>query len=325
MSILDQLSIDCKNEVDRIAIALRTTLRTSHRQGAVLGISGGVDSSVCLALAARAVGPARVLGLIMPDRESAFHSAVLAQTVAAGFGVRTDTIDITETLCSLGAYSARDAAIRSAFPDYADGWAAKVVMPSLERGPRMSYFELVVSDGRGRARQKRLSAEQYLAILAATNYKQRVRKMIEYYHADRLNYGVIGTPNRLEFDLGFFVKQGDGVADIKPIAHLYKTQVYQLAEYLGVPQEVRSRQPTTDTYSMPQSQEEFFFSLPYSQMDACLFAKDHGMTAAEVAKSIQLEPTHIDRVFADIDQKRRATKHLHATAVVIDQCRGASV
>ena len=160
----------------------------------------------------------------------------------------------------------------------------------------------------------RLTPAAYLQIVAATNYKQRVRKMIEYYHADRLNYAVAGTPNRLEYDQGFFVKQGDGAADVKPIAHLYKTQVYQLAAHLGVPEEIRRRPPTTDTFSMPQTQEEFYFALPYDRMDLCLYALNHGIAAAEVAPLVELTPEQVERVFKDIDAKRRATRYLHAAS-----------
>src|SRR5947207_2718078 len=124
-------------------------------------------------------------------------------------------------------------------------------------------YSIVIMAPDGTETKHRLTPESYLGIVAATNFKQRVRKMLEYYHADRLNYVVSGTPNRLEYDQGFFVKLGDGTADVKPIAHLYKSQVYQLAEYLGIPEGVRSRPPTTDTYSLPQGQDEFYFSLPY--------------------------------------------------------------
>ena len=148
-------------------------------------------------------------------------------------------------------------------------------------------------------------------IVAATNFKQRVRKMLEYYHADRLNYAVTGTPNRLEYDQGFFVKLGDGSADAKPIAHLYKTQVYAMAEHLGVPEEIRLRPPTTDTYSLPQSQEEFYFSLPYSTMDLCLFGKNAGTPVEDVAAATELTIEQVNRVFRDIDQKRRTTRYLH--------------
>jgi len=156
-----------------------------------------------------------------------------------------------------------------------------------------------------------------MQIVAATNYKQRVRKMTEYYHADRLNYAVAGTPNRLEYDQGFFVKQGDGSADFKPIAHLYKTQVYQLAEYLGVPEEIRRRPPTTDTFSMPQTQEEFYFALPYDRMDLCLFAVINGVSAEEAAPAVNLTPAQVERVFKDIDAKRRATRYLHMRPLLV--------
>ena len=153
--------------------------------------------------------------------------------------------------------------------------------------------------------------------MAATNYKQRARKMTEYYHADRLNYVVCGTPNRLEYDLGFFVKQGDGAADIKPIAHLYKTQVYQLAEHLGVPDEILRRPPTTDTFSMPQTQDEFYFALPYDRMDLCLFAYDRGLSSTEAAPAARLSPDQMDRVYRDITAKRRAAAYLHAPPAVV--------
>jgi len=148
--------------------------------------------------------------------------------------------------------------------------------------------------------------------VAATNFKQRVRKMLEYYHADRLNYLTTGTPNRLEYDQGFFVKLGDGAADIKLIAHLYKSRVYQLAEYLGVPGKVRKRSPTTDTYSLHQSQDEFYFSLPYEQMDLCLYGKNNGIPAAAVAELIGLSEEQVERVYKDIDVKRRSTLYLHS-------------
>ena len=158
----------------------------------------------------------------------------------------------------------------------------------------------------------------YLQMVAATNFKQRVRKMMEYYHADRLNYVVAGTPNRLEYDQGFFVKLGDGSADIKPIAHLYKTQVYALAEYLGVPEEIRRRPPTTDTFSLPQTQEEFYFALPYAKMDLCLYGRNNGVPAAEVAAAAGLTTEQVERVYKDIDQKRRTTAYLHARPQLVE-------
>jgi NAD+ synthase len=143
--------------------------------------------------------------------------------------------------------------------------------------------------------------------------------MLEYYHADRLNYAVIGTPNRLEYDQGFFVKYGDGAADIKPIAHLYKTQVYQLAEYLGIPEEIIARIPTTDTYSLPQGQDEFYFSLPYDKMDICLYAKNNNVDPEITGRATGLTRKQVRRMYDDIDQKRSTTQYLHLPALLVDK------
>jgi NAD+ synthase len=159
--------------------------------------------------------------------------------------------------------------------------------------------------------------DAYLAVIAATNMKQRTRKQLEYFHADRLNYAVAGTPNRLEYDQGFFVKQGDGAADFKPIAHLYKTQVYALAEYVGVPADIRGRAPTTDTFSLPQGQDEFYFAVPYDKMDLCLYAHNHNVPAAEVAPIVGLSPEQVERVFKDIEAKRRVAQYLHARPLLV--------
>jgi NAD+ synthase len=163
-----------------------------------------------------------------------------------------------------------------------------------------------------------LPLKAYLEIVAATNFKQRTRKMLEYYHADRLNFAVTGTPNRLEYDQGFFVKLGDGAADVKPIAHLYKTQVYQLAEYLGVPEKIRERPPTTDTYSLSQGQDEFYFSLSYDKMDLCLYGKNNDISVETVAEYLNLEPEQIQRVYDDIDTKRSTTRYLHLPPLLVE-------
>src|SRR5690606_19114949 len=169
--------------------------------------------------------------------------------------------------------------------EYGPGWKMKVVLAGnrLETD-QLNTSSLVVQSPDGQITRHRLPPAEYRVIVAATNFKQRVRKMLEYYHADRLHYAVVGTPNRLEYDQGFFVKGGDGLADLKPIAHLYKTQVYRLAEYLGVPSGVTARPPTTDTYSLPQTQEEFYFSLPAATMDRVLYALNSGLDEEAAAE-----------------------------------------
>jgi NAD+ synthase len=315
----DILRLDASNEVERIANTVREqVLGRLRRRGIVVGVSGGIDSSVVAALSARALGRDKVLALCMPEHHSASEALSLGRMLAEHLGIPWIVEDIAPALEGLGCYRRQEEAIRTLVPDYGPGWKCKLVLPSIIESERLNITRLTVQNPAGETSTVRLSVAAYQQIVAATNYKQRVRKMTEYYHADRLNYAVAGTPNRLEYDQGFFVKQGDGAADVKPIAHLYKTQVYQLAEQLGIPEEIRRRPPTTDTFSMPQTQEEFYFALPYDRMDLCLYAMNHGIAAADVAPVVRLTTDQVERVFKDIVAKRRTTRYLHARPMLIE-------
>lgn len=317
---MNALVLDAAAEVERIVEALRRqVVATFGRRGAVIGLSGGIDSSVVAALCVLAFGADKVLGIFMPEHHSSDDSLRLGRSWATQLGIRTVLEDISPALEGLGAYRRQIEAIRTVVPEYDESWKCKLVLPPILASNRLNITYLTVLSPNGGTRNVRLPSDAYLQIVAATNYKQRVRKMTEYYHADRLRYAVAGTPNRLEHDQGFFVKQGDGVADVIPIAHLYKTQVYQLAEYLGVDEEIRRRPPTTDTFSMPQSQEEFYFSLPYHLMDLCLYAVNHGMAPNVVAEVVGLTTAEVEIVFRDIGAKRRATRYLHARPQLVAQ------
>jgi NAD+ synthase len=315
----DVLTIDPEPTVRRIAEAIRTQVgATLKRRGVVLGLSGGIDSSVTAALCANALGPERVLGLLMPEQDSSDDSLRLGRLLAEHFRIPTVLEAIGPLLDASGCYRRRDEAIRTQVPQYGKGYRCKIVLANILEHEGYNFFRLVVESDRGERTTVRLSAQTYLAIVAATNMKQRARKFFEYYHADRLQYAVAGTPNLLEYDQGFFVKNGDGAADIKPIAHLYKSQVYQLAAYLGVPGEIRQRPPTTDTYSLAQSQEEFYFSLPYDKMDLCLYGKNHQVPSADVAKVVGLTAEQVERVYRDIDVKRSATRYMHLKPLLVE-------
>lgn len=313
------LDLDAAAESARIEEALRAqVLGTLRRKGLVLGVSGGIDSSVSAALATRALGKERVVALLMPERDSSDDSMRLGKLLAAELGIATIVEDIAPILAAAGCYDRQHEAIRSVVPDFEPGWRYKLTLPSILESERFNITYLTVETPSGGERRVRLTLPAYLQIVAATNYKQRIRKMTEYYHADRLNYAVLGTPNRLEYDQGFFVKGGDGLADVKPLAHLYKTQVYALAEHLRVPEEIRKRPPTTETFSLPQGQDEFYFSLPHDKMDLCLWAHNHAASAERVAPALGITPDQVRRVYKDIEAKRRATRYLHASPLLVE-------
>ncbi len=282
------LEIDAAAEVDKITSAIRDYVAGSYRRGAVVALSGGIDSTVVAALCVEALGKERVFGLHMPEQESSTDTIDFSRLVSDSLGIDSKLEDISPMLEASGCYRRRDDAIRLVCPEFGPGYLSKIVLPNVVDSQSLRLYSVVVQAPDGAQTRHRLSMEAYLGIVAATNFKQRARKMMEYYYADKLNYVVTGTPNRLEYDQGFFVKLGDGAADIKPIAHLYKSQVYAIAAYLGVPEEIRVRPSTTDTYSMPQSQEEFYFSLPHQLMDLCLYGKNNGLALDEVAAAVEL-------------------------------------
>ncbi len=308
----ETLELDLEKECTLITDFIANTVPNKFkRQGVVVALSGGIDSSTVAGLCVKALGKDRVFGLLMPEKHSSDDTLELSRSVADTFGIDYTYTNISPILESLGCYEKQDEAYRKVIPQYEKGWKAKIVLPSVLDSDSFRLYSVVVQSPDGEISKKRLPPKAYLEIVAATNFKQRVRKMLEYYHADRLNFATTGTPNRQEYDQGFFVKLGDGAADIKPIAHLYKTQVYAMAKYVGVSEDILKRPPTTDTYSMPQGQDEFYFSLPYDKMDLCLYGINNKLPDEDVALAAGITVEQLKRVYADIEQKRRTTKYLH--------------
>jgi NAD+ synthase len=312
----DPLAVDQDSTIERLAERTAAAVRELGRRGAVVAVSGGVDSAVVAALCVRALGPRHVLCLRLPERDIGGDASDLGLELAQALGAPTVEEPITAALDALGCYRRRDAAIRQLFPDYEPSWRHKLVR-SPPNGALIT-FSLVVERPDGSTERRALPAKAYRALIAATNMKQRVRKLLEYTWADELGYAVLGTPNLLEYDQGFFVKGGDGLADVKPIARLYKTQVYALARALGLPEAIATRAPTTETFSLPQTQEEFYFGHPYERMDLLVWARDRGVPAAELAPRVALDPGAVEAAYWEIDRRRVATRYLHAAPIVLE-------
>jgi NAD+ synthase len=308
------LALDPAGETGRIVESLRrNVLNVLHRRGAVVGISGGVDSSVVLALSVRAFGPSKVVAVMMPDKDSDPESEQLARQLARKYGVDPVLENVTPALAGFGCYQRRDEAIRRIFPEYdaARGYKAKIVLPQnlLEDGS-LNFFSLTIIAPDGTEQTSTLPVAEFLQIVAASNFKQRTRMATLYYYAELHNYAVIGTANKNEHDQGFIVKYGDGGVDIKPIGHLFKTQVYQLASHLGVPDAICRRPPTSDTYSAACTQQEFFFRLPFEVMDLLWYAQEHAVPAAEAARVMGLTEAQVHRAYHDFTSKARTTNYL---------------
>jgi NAD+ synthase len=315
----DVLSIDPAAEAERIVNLLQHNVHhVLRRYGAVVGISGGVDSSTVFALCVRAFGPEKVTAVMMPEKDSDPESERLARQLAARFGVEPVLEIITPVLEGFGCYPRRDEAIRRVFPEFDAqlGYLSKIVLPqNLLEGDTLNFFSLTIITPEGEEKTKRLPPRDMLQIVAASNFKQRARMSMLYYHAELRNYAVIGTANKNEYDQGFFVKYGDGGIDIQAIAHLYKTQVYQLAEYLDVLEAIRQRPPTTDTYSAHSTQQEFFFRLPFETMDLLWYAQEHNIPIAEVARGMELDEVQVQRAYNDFNRKKRTTEYLRAAPI----------
>ncbi len=308
----DSLKIDARQTVEQLGAIIAKQIGTlMKKRGAVIGISGGIDSSVVAALCAKALGPKRVLGVMMPEHDSSPESRELAEELAAKFGFETIVEDITDGLEGMGCYRRRDEAIRSVFPEYTAEYKCKITIPTnILEEDAFNYFSLTIESPDCEVKSKRMPLSVYLQVVAASNLKQRLRMTTLYYHAERLNRAVVGTGNKDEHAQGFFVKWGDGGADLKPIAHLYKIQVYQLAEELGVPEAIIKRTPTTDTYTSEVTQEEFFFGLDFYTMDMLWHAMETNVPPEEAAKVLNLTPEQVSRGYTAIKRKIDATEYL---------------
>ncbi|MFZ2322529.1 MAG: NAD(+) synthase [Ignavibacteriaceae bacterium] len=313
----DSIKIDPALETERIVSRLRSELvQKLHKKGAVLGISGGVDSSVVLALCVKALGNDKILALMLPEKDSSPDSLKLAQILAEKFNVKYVVEDISDSLTALGCYRRRDTAVKKVFPEYNESYKMKITIPKDNDSKGLiNFFNLSIITPTGEEKIKRLPISEYLQIVAASNLKQRCRMNMLYYYAEKNNYCVVGTGNKNEYKQGFFVKNGDGGVDIMPIGHLFKSQVYQLAEYLGIPEKILERTPTSDTYSAEQTQEEFFFKVPFKILDPIWLGMEMNVPAELIAETLSLDTVYVNAVIHDIKSKIRTTEYLRYSPV----------
>lgn len=308
----DILTMDVQKTCQEICDFIKDQVFNQFRkEGAVVGISGGIDSAVVSALCVKALGKERVLGLFLPERESSPKSLSYGKLLAQKLQIRTELLDITPVLESFGVYQKKEEVVKRIFPEYNPRYKFKMGLPQdlLEKN-RYNYFLLKIFDQKGKEKSARLSKADLLNMVAANDMKQRTRMTYLYYQAEKNNYLVAGTTNKTEYAQGFYVKYGDGGVDVEPIAHLYKTQVYQLAEFLEIPEEIIKRTPSPDTYSAEVSDEEFYFCLPYDLLDLLLYAQENKIPNSLIQPVLNLSPEQIQRVFKDFDSKRKATAHL---------------
>jgi len=314
------LSLDCQQETARLTDFISETLTSRLRkQGAIVGLSGGIDSSLTAALCMKALGPDKVIGLLMPEETSHPDTLRLSQLVGESLKIKTILREITPILTGLNFYEEMISCLRELVPEYSEDWKWKISASDLKEERIFTFFWLVVQSPGGEIIKKRLPAESLRRIIALSNFRQRVRKMLEYHYADRFNFAVAGTSNLLETDQGFFVKLGDGAGDFKPIAHLYKTQIYQLAEYLGLPAAITSRQPTADIHPLAQGQDEFFFLLPYKEMDACLYGEKNGFSPETVARATGLAEEKVRLIYKQLAHRRLANEYLRLPPLIMEE------
>jgi len=280
-----------------------------QKQGAVIGISGGIDSAVMAAICAKAIGSEQILGLIMPEKESNPTSQILAKRLGEKFQIKTKIIDITSILESFGVYKIKEQIVKERFPDFNDDCKYRIAVPSkFSSSIGIPFLEIL--DNKNKKYQFKISLSEFLTLTAASSIKHRVRMTMLYYYAEKNNFCVVGTTNKSEFLQGYFVKYGDGGTDIEPLTNLYKSQIYQIGQFLEIPHEILNNDPSPDIWSFSTSDEEFFYSVPYHIVDLILYARENNISKLEIQKISNLSLEHIENLIRFQNQKQIKSQHM---------------
>lgn len=316
----DVLKIDPAEQLEKLSKFIMQQLTVAfRRKGIVVGMSGGVDSACMAAIAVHAIGKTKVVGLVLPEVETNPISSEYAIKHAQALGIEYRQIDITSIVNSVVPYQWRDTFIQGLVPEYKPGYKYNISLPTdlLDRDT-FSFYSLQVQMPDGQIKRKRLNLDEFHTITSFANIKIRARMVYLYAEAERRNLLVAGTTNRTEFLLGDFCKYGDGGTDIEPLTYLYKNQIYQIAEHLGVIPEIMHRTPSPDTFSLPVSDQEFFFRIPFETLDHLLYAWEHEVPASEAARVLNISEEGVKRAYRDFASKHRATAHVREGTHILE-------
>jgi len=280
-----------------------------QKQGAIIGISGGIDSAVMAAICAKSIGSEQILGLIMPEKESDSTSQIFAKRLAEKFQIETKVIDITSILESFEVYKIKEQIVKEKFPDFNNNCKYRVAVPSkFSSSIGIPFLEIL--DNENKKHQFKISLSEFLTLTAASSIKHRVRMTMLYYYAEKNNFCVVGTTNKSEFLQGYFVKYGDGGTDIEPLTNLYKSQIYQIGQFLEIPHEILNNDPSPDIWSFSTSDEEFFYSVPYHIVDLILYARENNISKSEIQKISNLSLEQIENLIRFQNQKQIKSQHM---------------
>jgi NAD+ synthase len=299
-----------EKSVDSICDFIKNEISNKfQRRGAVVGLSGGIDSAVTTALCVRAMGHEKVLGLIMPEKESEPESQILAKQFANKYNIKTETIDISSILDSFGVYENKEKIVKEKFPNFNKNCKYRLVVPpKFENTVGIPYLDIL--DDKNKQHKLKISSFDFLALTAATSIKHRVRMTMLYYYGEKNNFTVMGTTNKSEYLQGYFVKYGDGGSDIEPIVNLYKSQIYQLGQFLDIPKEILTKDASPDVWSFTTNDEEFFYSVPYDTVDLILYARENDLPIKEIQKLSNLSTENIENLLRFQNQKQNKSQHM---------------
>ncbi|MCK4236594.1 MAG: NAD(+) synthase [Candidatus Krumholzibacteria bacterium] len=270
MAALTELRIDFDREAERISSFISEFVDIIGSRGIALGLSGGLDSSVTAGLCVRALSPDRVKALLLPERDSSADSVEDARIHAEKLGIEYRVVDLTSALNELGCYESR----ASDLVRFRGGARAAVrLFPGLAR---KGYLANLRGGG----------GKQFQDFIAFTRIKHRLRMVAVYQEAEKSNLSVASCVNRTEYETGFYVHYGDDAGDIAPIKHLYKTQVFGMGKFLGIPVRILEKKPSPDLFAGMKDEE--IMGISYGDLDGALWCISHGLSDKEIELKLGL-------------------------------------